>query len=174
MNRNTNRTDAVKHPMVGMLFCLALLPGIAHAQANEEARIQSCLAHAAAVFAVDLTALQVIRDVEGGAIGTASLNGNGSYDFGPMQINSAWLPKLARAGVTIEQLRDDPCVNALVAAWIFRDAIRETGSITLAMARYHSPTPLHQERYLTLALDVVRRQQAALTSTNLPLTEQTR
>ena len=62
-----------------------------------------------------------IYEVEGGQIGQVVGNTNGSYDIGPMQINTLWVPELARHwGVSEKQafrmLRDDPCINTGVFA----------------------------------------------------------
>lgn len=174
MEVNRHGMDGMKGRCAQTLLALALIIGAGNSYANDEAKIQACLESAATAFEVDLTALQIIRVVEGGKLGTASLNSNGSYDFGPMQINSSWMPRLSRVGLTVEQLRDDPCVNAYVAAWIYRDAIRETGNQAMAIARYHSGTPYYQQRYLSMALDVVRRQQADLLPSAASITEQSR
>jgi hypothetical protein len=56
-------------------------------------------------------------------------NDNGSYDLGPMQINTIWLPELAQSWGVSEStaykwVRDDPCTNMGVAAWILRGPYR--------------------------------------------------
>lgn len=141
------------------------LVGVLGASASaraDEARVQACITQGATVFGIDPLVLQILREVEGGVEGTVSGNDNGTSDLGPLQINSSWLPQLNKVGVTWETLRDDACVNAAVAAWIFKQEWRATGDIAMAMARYHSPTPFYQERYLARALEVVRRHQAEL------------
>lgn len=142
---------------MGLAAVMACTPAVA-----DEARVQACIAHGAAQFDVDPLVLQILREVEGGVEGTESRNTNDTTDLGPMQINSSWLPQLGRVGVTWEALRDDACVNALVAAWIFKQEWRATGNIAMAIARYHSPTPEFQARYLARALDVVRRHRTEL------------
>ncbi len=95
--------------------CAALIVGIslcvsasaAPAEAQDEARIQACLVQAAAAFQVEVLPLKLLRQVEAGTLGRVSGNTNGSYDIGPMQINSTWLPRLARVGITEEMVRDD-------------------------------------------------------------------
>lgn len=147
-----------------VLFACALLGACTSTHAasapDEESRVQSCLAQAAERFDIDLVALQVIREIEGGRLGTASPNTNGTFDLGPMQINSIWIPAVERAGGSQALLRDDPCVNAFVAAWIFRQEIASAGSTAQAIAQYHSRSREYQIRYLSRALAIVRQQLA--------------
>lgn len=53
-------------------------------------------------------------------------NKSRSHDIGHMLINSSWLPKLARYGIT-EQSLFDPCVNTLVGAWVLADNFKRLG-----------------------------------------------
>jgi len=69
-----------------------------------------------------------------------------------MQINTLWLPELAAHwGVSekraFELLRDDPCVNTGVSAWILRSHLNETGDLAKAVGYYHSRTPHLTEAY---------------------------
>lgn len=73
-------------------------------------------------------------------------NTNGTVDLGMMQINTTWLPKLARAGVRREHLMD-PCVNIMVGAWVLADGVRRFGMSWKAVGVYHSPTPWRQQSY---------------------------
>lgn len=41
-----------------------------------------------------------------------------SEDIGVMQVNSTWLPKLKKYGITRELLYTDPCLNVKVGTWI--------------------------------------------------------
>lgn len=133
-----------------------LLP--AAARAGDEADIQACIEQAAATFQVDALPLTLLRQVEAGTLGANSApNSNGSYDIGPMQINSSWLPRLARIGISEPMLRDDACINVHVAAWIYKQELRATGDPAMAMARYHSPTARHQARYLGLVRKAIQR-----------------
>ncbi len=50
----------------------------------------------------------------------------GTTDIGLMQINSSWLPKLARYGIDRARLFD-PCVNLNVGAWILAQCFDKAG-----------------------------------------------
>lgn len=118
---------------------------IAHALA-------SCLMLAAANYQVPAAVLVGIYKVEGGKVGQEVGNKNGSYDLGPMQINTIWMDELAKYwGVpksTARRLvRDDACTNMGVAAWILRRHLQETGNLATAIAHYHSRTPFHGGKY---------------------------
>jgi len=73
-------------------------------------------------------------------------NTNGTLDLGLMQINTSWLPKLSRAGISREQLMD-PCTNIIVGAWVLHDAVSRHGLSWKAVGVYHSPTPWRQRAY---------------------------
>lgn len=105
-----------------------------------------CIFAAAQTYAVPPSVLVGILNVEGGRIGQAVRNSNNTYDLGPMQINSIWIPELARYwGVSKSEakrkVRNDACVNIGVAAWILRKKMNQTGSLSKGVAYYHSGTP---------------------------------
>lgn len=108
--------------------------------------LAACLLLAAQTYSVPPAVLLGIYQVEAGQIGQeVGPNKNGTYDIGPMQINTIWIPELAEHWGVSENtarswLRDDPCTNVGVAAWIFRNHYNETGDIEKAIAHYHSRT----------------------------------
>jgi len=111
-----------------------------------------CIFAAAQTYSVPPSVILGILNVEGGRVGMASQNTNGTRDLGPMQINTIWLPELSRHwGVpqsTAHRLvRDDACVNIGVGAWILRRKMDETGSLYRGIAHYHSATPYLGQRY---------------------------
>lgn len=67
-------------------------------------------------------------------------NKNGTRDIGVMQINSLWLPELAKYGISEDHLFD-PCVNIAVGAWILRQRQASYGNTWEAVGTYHSKTP---------------------------------
>ena len=59
--------------------------------------LAACLMLAAQTYSVPPAVLMGIYQVEGGKPGQAvGPNSNGSYDLGPMQINTVWIPELAK------------------------------------------------------------------------------
>jgi hypothetical protein len=116
-----------------------------------------CLEDISRLFQVPLSMLLLVMDVEQGKVGKESRNRNGSKDYGPMQINSVWLPKLQRLGITEDLLRDHGCVNAAAAAWLLRSHLIETRDPLKAISVYHSRRPDLKKRYLKTALDRARR-----------------
>ena len=115
--------------------------------------LAACLFLAAQTYSVPPAVLLGIYQVEAGQVGQAvGPNDNGSYDLGPMQINTIWLPELAEYwGISVDTarqwVRDDPCTNMGVAAWILRNHMDETGNLSQAIAHYHSRTPRYGSRY---------------------------
>jgi len=73
-------------------------------------------------------------------------NSNGTKDIGVMQINSSWLPMLAKYGITEEMLHD-PCINIEVGAWILRQRQERFGNTWEAVGAYHSMTPSRKWKY---------------------------
>lgn len=115
--------------------------------------IAACLFLAAQTYSVPPAVLAGIYQVEGGQVGQeVGPNDNGSYDLGPMQINTIWLPELAGHWGVSETtarkwVRDDPCTNVGVAAWILKTHMDETNNLSQAIAHYHSKTPYYGSSY---------------------------
>ncbi len=102
-----------------------------------------------------------IYKAEGGKVGQEVKNTNGSYDLGPMQINTLWLPELSKKwGVNIDTahklVRDDACTNVDVAAWILRGHINETHSLSVALRHYHSRTPKYGNKYHARVINLMK------------------
>ncbi len=124
----------------------------------------SCLLLAAQTYSVPPAVLLGIYHVEGGKVGQEiGPNNNGSYDLGPMQINTSWLPDLASRWNVTEAtarnwVRDDPCTNVGVSAWILRRHLNETGSLPRAIAHYHSRTPEYGTSYRAKVINAMEKQ----------------
>lgn len=137
--------------------------------------LAACLLFAAHTYQLPPQALIAIMHVEGGHVGQAVPNTNGSYDLGPMQVNTIWVPKLARLWgtdnlTTMRRVRDNGCVNIHVAAWILRQRVNDTGNLYRGIAAYHSYTPVHGNRYLQKVVVALRRL-GFLTASNGPTTQ---
>lgn len=120
-----------------------------------------CLFAAAETYAVPVDVLLGIMHVEGGKVGQMVKNTNGSFDLGPMQINTVWVPELSRYWGVSQQaamrlVRDDACVNIGVAAWILRSRTNKTGSLMGGIAGYHSLTPGIGSSYRNKVLGAMR------------------
>ena len=125
--------------------------------------LAACLIMAAQTYNVPPAVLVGIYNVEGGRVGQQVKNDNGTYDLGPMQINTLWLPELSEYwGVshsTAKQwVRDDACTNMGVSAWILRQHLNETGSLSRAIAQYHSRTPHLGSKYRNKVVSAMERQ----------------
>ena len=121
-----------------------------------------CIFTAAQTYAVPPSVILGVLSVEGGRAGMASPNTNGTYDLGPMQINTIWIPELARYwgvshGTAQRMVKDDACVNIGVGAWILRKKMNETGSVYKGIAYYHSATPNLGERYRNKVLSAMEK-----------------
>lgn len=93
-----------------------------------------------------------VLQTEGGKVGQANRNRNGSMDMGPMQINTVQLERLADVTGRHEReisslLTHDACSNLAVGAWILRDSINRSGETWKGVARYHSNNPKYGTPY---------------------------
>ncbi|MDU4254433.1 lytic transglycosylase domain-containing protein [Pseudomonas sp.] len=100
---------------------------------------QSCVMLVARSYQLEPELLGGILYVEGGRRGMANKNSNGSYDYGPAQINSAWLSKTKEAGVTANDLQHDSCKNLWAAGWIMRRCLNKfNNSFWHGVGCYHT------------------------------------
>tara|TARA_R110002167_G_scaffold204292_1_gene408331 strand:+ start:1570 stop:2112 length:543 start_codon:yes stop_codon:yes gene_type:complete len=151
------------------LVSLAMTPAFPDTTAQaavrkaDEARIAGCINQAAAGRPWLEKALWGLRDQEAGWIGAEVRNSNGTYDLGPMQINTWWVPKIAaqlgRSAAEVRHwLRFDACFNVGAARWIFLAALRDNVDFWKAVGVYHSPTSWRQQHYaLSVAKHMKRR-----------------
>ena len=136
--------------------------------------LATCLLMASNTYQVPAAVMIGIMHVEGGHVGQeAGPNVNGTYDLGPMQVNSRWLPQLAQIWHVNEHtallwVRDNGCVNVHVAAWILKQKIAETGSLYGGIAGYHSTTQWIGYSYANKVVAVMDRK--GLIKHDVPLT----
>lgn len=162
----TSRCLAMISTPVLIYSCLLALSSPAEARSKsvdaEELRIARCIRSAAAGKPWLEKTLWGLRDQEGGWVGAAVANTNGTHDLGPLQINSWWVPRIAiLVGRPAEHvrhwLRYDPCFNAQAARWIFMSALAATANYWEAIEIYHSPTAWRQRIYAASVADRLRR-----------------
>lgn len=106
-----------------------------------------CINQAAITYHVPAPLILSVLSVEGGDVGTASPNRNGTYDYGPMQINTIWLSKIKPYGYTREQVQYDPCINVMVGTWILSTNIANSSDLWYGIGGYHSHTLSLNEHY---------------------------
>jgi len=80
-------------------------------------------------------------------VGQVVKNKNKTYDIGPMQINSSWLPTLARYGITQHDLQYDACKNIEVGTWILSKMIANGKDLLSGIGNYHSHTANFNKHY---------------------------
>jgi len=128
-----------------------------------EADVAACIRQAAKGHKWLERTLWGLRDQEGGWIGAAVANTNGTHDLGPLQVNSWWVPRIAALVKRPEAhvrywLQNDACFNAEAARWIFLSGLAVTGDYWKAIGVYHSPTAWRQARYAkSVALHLRKR-----------------
>ena len=123
--------------------------------------LAACLMLASQTYSVPPAVLVGIYKAEGGKVGQAVKNTNGTYDLGPMQINTLWMPDLAKRWGVSETtakkwVRDDACTNVGVAAWILKGHLDETGSLAKAISHYHSRTPRYGKKYKSRVINIMK------------------
>ncbi len=132
------------------------LPGSSSADSRQAGGVTAaCVAHAARAYSLPVMLLQGILATEGGHVGEIHKNANGSYDMGPAQVNSTWLPTLAAQGITRAQILNDGCLNVRIGAWILGQAMKgadpsQPGQFWQHVGAYNSETPRYNQRYAAL------------------------
>jgi soluble lytic murein transglycosylase-like protein len=106
-----------------------------------------CINEAAIEFHVSAKLIISVISVERGKVGKVEMNKNGSYDMGPMQINSSWLPELSRHGITREDVLFNACVNVKIGAWILGKSIASENDLLTGVGDYNSHTKRYNQDY---------------------------
>ena len=117
-----------------------------------------CLDDAAAYRHISSQLVHAIAQHESGMrVNAVNVNSNGTEDIGLMQINSSWLPKLARYGIRREHLFD-ACVNAYVGTWILASNIKQFGPTWKAVGAYNAVSTQKQLIYANAIYRRLQRQ----------------
>ena len=104
-----------------------------------------------------------VAQIEGGRPGLAVRNTNGTYDLGPMQLNTAWLATLRPYGVDPRWALVGGCYPYQLAAWRIRGhLVRDRGDYWTRVANYHSRTPAQNRPYRAQVIDSAERWQVWL------------
>lgn len=123
----------------------------------------ACMALVAQVYHLPPRVLPSIHLVEGGSVGVASRNADGSEDLGVMQVNTIWLDRLSRISrLPVDEVRrrllDDACFNIAAAGVVMRIYLNETGGdLMQAVGDYHSHTPALNRRYQAQVMQAAQR-----------------
>lgn len=111
------------------------------------APLERCFNLASQTYGIPVDLLKAIAQTESKQNAYAiNMNNNKSYDIGIMQINSSWLPKLSRIGISQVDLFDG-CKNIQVGAWILASNIKQYGFNRKAIGAYNAVSPQKQEIY---------------------------
>jgi hypothetical protein len=106
-----------------------------------------CINEAAIESHIPAKLIISILQTEQGKVGQIVKNKNGSYDIGPAQINSSWLPELKAYGISQTALQFDPCINVKVGAWIAAKAISSENDLLTGIGDYNSHTKKYNQSY---------------------------
>lgn len=106
-----------------------------------------CINEAAIEFHIPAKLIIAILNVEHGKAGQAVRNTNGTYDLGPMQINTRWMSTLKKYSISKIDVQNDSCLNVKVGAWILGKAIANENNLLTGVGDYHSHTLKHNYAY---------------------------
>ena len=117
-----------------------------------------CFAQASARYAIPVPLLKAISHNEsGGNARAVHRNKNGTEDIGHMQINSAWLPRLAKYGIDRKNLFD-PCLNTQVGAWVLANNFANLGYNWKAVDAYNTSSPKPISNYTMKVSKIIQMQ----------------
>jgi hypothetical protein len=151
-------------------------PVHAMAEVGSKTPVMGCIESAAAVYRLPPVVIVILLSVEGGSLGHVSPNTNGTADIGPMQVNTIWVPIVARhwqatTSDAFLALRDNFCANVEAGTWILRQAIDSAhGDFWSGVGFYHSHDPDFKADYLRKVLRQTLRLRAEALRTQPPST----
>lgn len=118
-----------------LLIVFALLTAVFPAQAT-------CFREASQEYGVSEQLLRAVVKVESGnrpdAINASHVQRTGTRDLGLTQINTSWLPRLKKYGITEQALLTDPCLNLKVGAWIMASTLDRVGNDWNGVGAYNA------------------------------------
>lgn len=108
-----------------------------------------CINKAAVQYHIPAIIIISVLRMENGHVGDAIPNKNGTFDYGPMQINTIWLKEIKRYGYTKETIQYNACANVAVGTWILSRAIADDKTLWKGVGNYHSHTNDKNAKYRT-------------------------
>lgn len=114
----------------------------------------ACVNQAAETYGIPAELILAVIFVEGGRNGIAMTNTNHTFDYGVMQVNSFWLPRISADTDVAYDLQNDACYNVMVGTWILQQNIKSTPNLLQAVGDYHSHTPALNYTYAKQVLFV--------------------
>lgn len=115
---------------------------------NNRATQDNCWSKAATTYGLDPWLLLAYAKVES-SFNSNAINRNKdsarSLDVGMMQINSFWLPSIAKFGISQRDLLD-PCLSLFVGSWIIRQNIQRFGYNIDGIGAYNAPNNISLRR----------------------------
>lgn len=110
-----------------------------------------CVVQAATDYSIPLRGFLSVMLQEGGRVGQQVRNTDGTYDHGPMQINTRWVRVLTeKFNLNESQITNDFCMNIRAGAYILRYYINEAdGNFWEGVGYYHSHTPHLKTGYIS-------------------------
>ena len=107
-----------------------------------------CSIQEAQHYGIPPAVMLAVAQIEGGRPGQAVRNKNGSFDLGPMQLNTSWLVTLRPYGVDPRWALARGCYPYQLAAWrIHNHVVQDRGDYWTRVANYHSRTPVYNRPY---------------------------
>lgn len=97
-----------------------------------------CINEAAIAYHLPAKLIIAVLETERGKLGGITINKNGTFDIGPMAINSLWLPELKKFGITQQDIQFDACSNLKVGVWILSKKIARRNNLSVGVGDYHS------------------------------------
>lgn len=124
-----------------------------------DAEANRCIVGAARRYKVNPLVIKSIMTHESGKIGTISENTDGSFDLGPMQLNTINLSFLKKEfpGLTWRHLTYDLCSNIYAGSYFLKTKLNEADSFWEGVGNYHSKTPSLRSKYLGKVIPIYKK-----------------
>lgn len=111
---------------------------LAETQYNVQAVTEYCIQETAKRFDLSEAILKAMLKVEAASIGELRVNQDGSYNIGPMQVNSSWLQKFDNY-ISLNDLIYNGCTNLQVGAWVLKYQVNKAGNdLWQGVRNYHN------------------------------------